>query len=772
MNKKKILLLSTSAILMLGAIGSTAYALEGNIPLSLFALDHEATHHMSEHAFIAPTTSTDGYTNYWRCDDCCKISADSARYDFYDKNKLLTEEEVTLPKFTAATQEDIDGSSVNTINNAKFKNLDQSSALFVKDEGKTAVFASKSNVTGEPVNAKDNTGASEFRFTVPEANRTTGSVTFSYKYLDYGKGVWQGGDYTHQIENGHVMVQFKDNGAYIPLNLDGKLTNDNKWHTIKISYTDFLGGAASTTSFTDFIFKIVDFRGCLMIADINYESAVSVTLKNAKADGSDVTETISKGTLPVTTPDTISGKTFLGWFDEAGNKVTEVTSNCTLIAHYGIEKADTNNEILMAMPADVSAYTKPSAVEHLWTPRGANIKTDQKEGRASLEEGCHVFHVLEEEGYEGTVGFTLPAFDFSTSGPVFFTFGFNGGLWANLDEWIALNGKQLGNDGADQATGVKFRNFTATIIGKNVNVYNYFTKTNIKFELDEETYKGQKGLEMTANKVSNGYFLSVNPFRTLNLDYFAGALKIENALPETPVTGYEEQIKAYQEYRTYFSEVESTLYPISSKMKLWLDTIPQKILTFENNVTGLTPIGNKGQTSWDDDTTMTNIKKGNQQLWVPQNSLFPYDEDYLLIRVSALSDPKQQDWMAFTLPTVNYSEYSKVEFSFGVGGNGGGGTEYRFFFGIPEANSDTWSTNANFIGSAKNYDGWKYTQDVKATIQNGKITFASASSSFTAKEFTLDADINTGTKGLSLAFGNVAWDAFVMSPLQAIKTAL
>lgn len=771
MNKKKILLLSTSAILMLGAIGSTAYALGGNIPLSLFALDHETTHHMSEHAFIAPTTSTDGYTNYWRCDDCCKVSADSARYDFYDKTKLLTEEQVTLPKLTAATQEDIDASSVNTINNAKFKNLDQTAALFVKDEGKTAVFASKSNVTGDPINATDNTGASEFRFTVPEANRTTGSVTFSYKYLDYGKGLWQGGDYAHQIENGHIMVQFKDNGAYIPLSLDKKLTNDYKWHTIRISYGDFLGGAASTTSFTDFIIKIVDFRGCLMIADINYESTVSVTLKNAKTDGSDVVETISKGTLPATTPDTISGKTFLGWFDEAGNKVTEVTSNCTLIAHYGFEKIDTNNEMLMAMPYEDSAYGKPESAVEKWPARtkGDHFGYDTESNSVSPEEGCHDFLVT--SGFTGVVGLTLPAFNFSTSGSVFFTFGFQAGIKEADNRWIALNGNILGDDGADQATGIKFKNYTATIKGKNVVVSNYFKNTKVEFTLDDETYNGQKGLEITGNNMPY-YFLSINPFRSLNFDYFGGGLKIENALPDTPVTGYEEQIKAYQEYRAYFSEVENTLYPVSSKMQSWLDTIPQKILTFGNNLENVKAVGNTGQINKNSDD-LTAIKTNQTPLY-GGNAAFPYGTDYLLIKITGKLDETQwADWVALTFPAINYSEYAKVEFSFGTGGNGSGINPSRFYFGEPtEKYSKNWESNPNFIGSYDCSGGWSSTLNISATIENGKILFKHKVKGNINKEIVLSENIYTGKEGLTITFGNVAWDAFVMSPFQAIKTVL
>ena len=263
--KKKLVIISAAAVLALGGLATIAGAIgSGNMSITKAATAHteHADSDGTERAFYAPGTYTHlnengeevtdetGTIPYWRCNSCCSSNPDSARYDLKDHNKALTLADVQIPALTKAAKSDIAaGDEIANVNLGKFKYVDQgangvdgkegtSTPWYVKDtdgDGKerTAVYFSRSGKTGDAYNvvlgASDvNKDCSEFRFSVPEEyKKGCSSVTFSYKYEDWGSGVWNATDNAAQPKGAHAMIQFKD-GSYIGSDVSSTLENGSK----------------------------------------------------------------------------------------------------------------------------------------------------------------------------------------------------------------------------------------------------------------------------------------------------------------------------------------------------------------------------------------------------------------------------------------------------------------------------------------------------------------------------------------------------------------
>lgn len=157
-----------------GVAGSTI----GFGGVQIAAAKHDPSHVLTEKAYTAPTTEGEGYKPYWHCAECCKVSANDARYDYADKTTNVALGDLVMPKLKAATKDDVaEGDQIATVNTQKFKYVDQgvdgpeatsdkkeSTPVYVKDGDKTALFFSRSGKTGEAYNATTNDFCSEFRF--------------------------------------------------------------------------------------------------------------------------------------------------------------------------------------------------------------------------------------------------------------------------------------------------------------------------------------------------------------------------------------------------------------------------------------------------------------------------------------------------------------------------------------------------------------------------------------------------------------------------------
>ncbi len=757
MKKKKIMAIALTAVSAVMGIGVAGVAL-GNSGLiaPTYAADHDASHTLVEKPFFAPTTTSTGERAHWHCNDCCLVSADQARYSYAAKEHV-SEAEITLAKLEAADAPNAEDDEIANVNTKKFKYVDQgangkdassdnvdSTPCFVKDGGRTAIYFSRSNKTGDPVNPKGNENCSEFRFTVPEGSRKVKSASFWYRYCNYGTGSWAGGGSASEPVGFTALCQFKDT-AYVGHDISSKLLNDDAWHQVTIAYS---GG--TTANFTDFILKFTELRGYIMVSGLSYELApVTVALKNVAADNVDGSAEVEIGSLPEAP--TMSGKKFLGWYDESGNEVESVSTTTTaLVARWTDSYYDDSNAKVLTFTNNQSDYTTPEGVNAAYAVRSdADIQSDVNTWNIypGTPEGSQGFYP--GDTYNASLGLGLPAFDFSKVSGVHFTFGFSAGVWYGT----YLNGNSLGKDSCDQSgfTEYKYKNYEVTITGKSVSVYNNCEKNTVAFELDDDTYTGKKGLEIKTTQCCQAW-LFLTPFVTLDCDYLSLMPSIETALPDTPVAGYSDQLKKYKALSDCMTTYEKANF-ITSKMQAWLDAAnasATKVLEFTDSgasiLSGIT---------------------GSGSAIAAQGSGYSV-ENSLQFSMNGMDG----SYVTMTLPAFNYSSYDKVTFTMGLGGGAGDRTAKYWLGTIPETTTqypipDSLMQLDNFIGIAPYCDptggNWN-TEFTTVTISGGKAMFSSSSIN---KTLSLSDDVNTGKAGLILTVGWCSWNTFVITPFYA-----
>lgn len=751
-------------------IVATAGATMGFDGIGIAAAKHDASHVLTEKAYEAPEVGKEGYKPYWHCAECCTVDANSARYDFADKDTQVGLEKIVMAPLTGATEADIaEGDEIGTINKKKFKYVDQgvngvdgtegdSTPLYIKDSGKTALFFSRSGKTGEAYNATDNTNCSEFRFS-PVGKTVISSVTFSYRYLDYGKGVWNGGSGPAEPAGWHSMIQFKDTNYY------GKaieFQNDDTWHEMTLTYKDWesAGSKDATTNFTDLIIKFVDLRGHFMISGLKFNVATTLTLKNTTADGTDVTKAVTDGTLPEAP--TMEGKKFLGWYDEAGNKVTSTAEATTLVAKWAVTHYNGNNE-KTTWSNDGAKYTKPEGCDVMWYPRSTSDReSDIKNGWYPAEYTALVYGDQTDYGKNPdapilTTGVGLMPFDFSKVSGAQFTFGFMTGIW----QQIYVNGVACGQDGADQPNGTKYENFTVTVIGKKMTVHTNWENKDIEMDLSDDVYTGKKGIEIKVAKASYAWLL-LSDIVSLDCDYVDATKKIEAALPDTPTESEKAAIEEYQTLRSNFTTYEAAAYPVSSKMQTWIDAMPRVVYSFDDHgVNTVEKVGGSGLII--NDGVVTEAYTANS---LGNNLPFSLGDGFFLAKAYGMDTR----YCSIKLPAFNFSQYKTVRFAFGFGGNSGGITP-KYAFGLVTEEGITDLANAsNYIGAAPVTSNitWDTAQDTVAIISNGKITF-NGSNTIKNKVFDLSEDVNNGTNGLVLTVGNASYEFFALSPFTGLN---
>ena len=764
--KKKLMIISAAAVLALGGLATIAGAIgSGHMSITKAATAHADHDHsaMVEKAFQAPTTSAEGYKPFYLCSECCASDFRASRYSVADKDENLAD--VVIPALTAATTADIaSGDGISAINTKKFKYVDQgankgeassdkveSTPLFVKDSGKTAIYFSRSGMAATPNNPTGNDGCSEFRFTVPTEAAKSKSVSFSYKYMNWGTGSWAGGTSASEPAGWTALIQFKDSGSYIGHDVSAKLTNDGEWHTLKLDYS---GG--TTASLTDFIFKFTDLRGYIMVSGLTYEATKDVTLKNVNADGTDGTANVLVGSLPDSP--TMDGKTFLGWYDESGNKVESVTaSTTTLVARWTCTYYDDSNSKILTFSDKQSDYTTPEGVDAAYT-----VQTDDQVKNNSylteVPDGLRGFASSSDEAETNGIG--LPAFDFSKVSGVRFVFGFHAGVWVNGDlnaKGAYLNGKYVGPN----TNGHRYQNFVVDIKGKAVTVLNQDTSTTYEITLSEDIYTGKKGLEITVDR-NWGAYLFISPYMSYDCDYLSVMSSIEAALPDTPAAGYTDQINKVKTLSGYMTAYEKANL-LTPKMQNWIKAYTAtKVLAFDDH--GDSVYANlTGNSSF---SAATYVNKYDSNGWKDESRT-----DSLQFQILGLDCT----YFTLTLPAFNFSSYSKVSFTMELGGGNGDKTVKYWLGAIPDtANTATASPTAdlmsasNYIGIAPTGTAWNWdTGGTTVTISDGKITFSGLSNSAEGKTFNLDDSINNGTTGLSITVGWGSWNSFAISPFYA-----
>lgn len=565
---------------------------------------------------------------------------------------------------------------------------------------------------------------------------------------------------TYKVEDGYDTeftpnILFKENGndATYPLTYSSSDENIATWENGKI--------VAKKDGLATLKIECEEFAVKVEIKVHVYKGAYRVTLKNTKSDGSDDVQMIAPSKMP-TTP-TLENRQFAGWYNEDGDKVNEITDDMTLIARYTANYDYETNKILKSFSQSNESYEAVDGVEKLKVRSGVDRDDDIKNNRYPDVEGSVVFfiwHATEANAYAGEAAVRLEKYDFSKSEPVTFTFGIQS--QGSNGESLFLEDHDLGFAASN------VYNYKVTINGKNVSVHNEKENNDITFTLSDEVYTGQKGLKISATNIPYRYIL-VSPFKSTQCDYISACETIESALPETPTSNkdYVSMVKDYIELRKLYSEVENSIYPESNKMKTWVDALPQTILSFTGKAEEIkaNAIGDTGQFFCGENT----IQRAHTAKSLGDNKPFNLDEESFIAEIANLGYEKLS-YVTFTLPAVNFSIYKEVSFEFGFGGNGGLGHGADWSFGnVPDSTTDLTVTS-NYIGKGitTSTQGWELAGDMKAVISNGKITFNN-SVGVTNKTFDLDANVNSGEKGLTFTVGNVAWEFMVFSPFIGTK---
>lgn len=247
-------LLSASALVVCTVVATKGRA--KSLPKGAMAADS-----WTEKAYVAPTDSDVGYKHYYL--GC------PGNYRTSDAEHLneVTLEEITLPALNVIDSSAVAaGSNILDVREAKTRYLDQCTVMgqdggtpvYVMDEGHQAVFISRSNSLGDAHN-------SEFRFEFAAKNGLN-SITFDYRYLDYGSLVEEG-------KANRVYLQ-AHNSAYVDLNVN--LINDDQWHTATVYTT-----AESTDAVYELLFCIWDFQGHMFISNLEYHGFSELGLSAA-----------------------------------------------------------------------------------------------------------------------------------------------------------------------------------------------------------------------------------------------------------------------------------------------------------------------------------------------------------------------------------------------------------------------------------------------------------------------------------------------------------
>lgn len=183
-----------------------------------------------------------------------------------------------IPSATKIETDDIDGYGL--------LNLDQSyvpdpmtvfNPAYVEDGQHKAVYLSRSRL--EDGSFETDT-VSEFKFQRNGWLDEAATVSFSYRYQNWGKGTAQEGDvsYSALFQLNYVLAS---GGALSIVDanyaLKDELLNDGSWHTLTISIKD-IAEQESLSSFVGVGFKFADFRGYIMVSDLKYETSSGSSL--------------------------------------------------------------------------------------------------------------------------------------------------------------------------------------------------------------------------------------------------------------------------------------------------------------------------------------------------------------------------------------------------------------------------------------------------------------------------------------------------------------
>lgn len=249
MKRKHFVLVALSSLVAVGGVlAFSSSSLGGRM------IGADAVYSWTEKAYVAPTGESVGYKHHYLGCPGVVRTTDAEHENF------VTIDELTIPALNVIDSSEVEeGSTLLDINPSKIKKADQSTTweeeggtpVFVEDQGRQAVFFSRSN------NLVADDVATEFRFTKTVKNIQ--SITFDYRYLDFCSAPSSIGS-----EEYHAFTQVKTSAGAYPLYFQDQFINDDEWHTGSFS--------CPYGEISNFLVKIYNLQGHIYIANVRYNA--------------------------------------------------------------------------------------------------------------------------------------------------------------------------------------------------------------------------------------------------------------------------------------------------------------------------------------------------------------------------------------------------------------------------------------------------------------------------------------------------------------------
>jgi hypothetical protein len=229
---------------------------------------------MKEIGFDWRDPTKDGYKAYYRCPNCCASDPSSSRYSIFDKTAAVSESDIKLSALASVDSNSIKGDAIIGVDPNSYFGLDQARneggiTYFVNDGKKDALYVSRSREQSKTDGSYAHVDYSSFLIDSNlEEGVSLGSISFSYRYLNYG---------STKMSDSEIATPFaaKMSFAYGESSkgcaIDSKLTSDGQWHTISISMSEAVG-VDSLSDFKSLAFKFSDLEGYFMISGLRFSA--------------------------------------------------------------------------------------------------------------------------------------------------------------------------------------------------------------------------------------------------------------------------------------------------------------------------------------------------------------------------------------------------------------------------------------------------------------------------------------------------------------------
>ena len=273
--KKRAFAFALSGALALSALVASS-ALAGQKKLTVAGGDpsNHATNDMKEIGFDWRNPTKDGYKAYYRCPSCCASDPSSSRYSILDKTKMVSESDIKLSALSSVASSSIAGDAITGVDPNSYFGLDQATseggiAYFVNDGKKDALYVSRSRDESKTDGSYAHVDYSSFLINSNlEEGVSLGSISFSYRYLNYGSTKMSDSEIDSPFA---VKMSFTYGESSKGCAIDSKLTSDGEWHAMSISMSEAIG-TASLSDFKGLAFKFSDLEGYFMISGLRFSA--------------------------------------------------------------------------------------------------------------------------------------------------------------------------------------------------------------------------------------------------------------------------------------------------------------------------------------------------------------------------------------------------------------------------------------------------------------------------------------------------------------------